>query len=184
MNKYSDERKEVGTYGFKDQTTDLLKRLVSLDNYHKHIDAKQKLEKQGKKILPVLYVLTHSKSDVIRKEAVKIIKVVGDRTSIPVAIKLLEDNDGDIRWIAAESLIHIGRQSIRPLLQAIYNNPEAYYLREGAHHVMAALIRDRDAKELKELHRSLLNGELLASMPLRISNILNNPKIDLEKYPW
>ena len=184
MNKYSEERKEVGTYGFNDHTTDLLKRLVSLNNYHEHIDAKQQLEKKGGEILPVLYVLTHSKSAVIRKEAIKIIKIVGDRTSIPVAIKLLEDNDGDIRWIAAESLIHIGRQSIRPLLQSIYDNPEAFFLREGAHHVMAALIRDRDAKELKELQRSLLNGELLASLPMRISNILNDPQIDLEKYPW
>lgn len=177
MNKYSEEKEELRAYGFNNQTTDLLERLVSLNNYHEHISAKHQLEKMGREILPVMHALAGSNSAVIRKESIKIIKLVGDRSSIPAAIRLLEDIDGDIRWIAAEALIEIGRPSIRPLLKAIHENLDAYFLREGAHHVLAALIRDHDPKELREFQRVLLNGEMLETLPLRISKLLESPKI-------
>ena len=173
MNRYKEEIKELKSYGFDHQTTDLLDRLVSLDNYHEHITAKHTLEKKGDAILPVMHTLADSRSAVIRREAAKIIKHLGDLTSIPVAIKLLDDVDGDVRWIAAEALIHIGRASIRPLLKAIFDDEDAYYLREGAHHVLARLIRHNDPKELTELKHILLNGEYQEAVPLKITQILH-----------
>lgn len=173
MNRYKEEIEELRNYGFDNQTTDLLDRLVSLDNYHEHITAKHTLEKKGDAILPVMHALTDSRFAVIRREAVKIIKHMGDLTSIPVAIKLLDDVDGDVRWIAAEALIHIGRASIRPLLKAIFDDEDAYYLREGAHHVLARLIRHNDPEELTELKHILLNGEYKEAVPLKITQILH-----------
>jgi|GEM_PF-1133651 len=173
MNKYKEEINELRSYGFDPQTTGLLDRLVSLDNYHEHITAKHTLEKEGDAILPVMHALSNSRSAVIRKEATKIIKHVGNLTSIPVAIKLLDDVDGDVRWIAAETLIHIGRACIRPLLKAIFDNQDAFFLREGAHHVLAKLIRHNDPKELTELKHILLNGEHQEAIPLKITQILH-----------
>ncbi|MGW8317261.1 MAG: hypothetical protein ACWGNV_16815, partial [Bacteroidales bacterium] len=66
MNKYSEEKEELRAFGFNDQTTDLLERLVSLNNYHEHISAKHELEKKGRDILPVMHTLTSSNSAVIR----------------------------------------------------------------------------------------------------------------------
>ena len=173
MNRYKEELSELRNYGFDHQTTALLDCLVSLDNYHEHITAKHALESKGDEILPVMHALTDSKSAVIRKEAAKIIKHIGDLTSIPVTIKLLDDTDGDIRWIAAEALIYIGRACIRPLLKAILENRKAYFLREGAHHVFSELIRVRDPKELLELQDLLLNGEYQELIPVKIRQILN-----------
>lgn len=177
MNTYTEEKKELRGYGFDHHTTNLLESLLSLNNYHEHISAKHQLEKQGKIILPVMHALASADSAAIRKEAAKIIKQIGDETSIPVAIKLLEDIDGDIRWIAAEILIHIGRASIRPLLKATHENPDAYFLREGTHHVLAALIRDHDPRELRELQGVLLNSEMLETLPLMIRKILGSDQI-------
>ena len=176
MNKYKEELEALRSYGFDHQTTDLLDRLVSLDNYHEHITAKRILEKKGDSVLPVMHTLSDSKSAVIRKEAAKIMKHLADLTSIPVAIKLLDDVDGDIRWIAAETLIHIGRACIRPLLTAIIEDQDAYYLREGAHHVLARLIRHNDPEELTELRHFLLNGEYQEILPLKITQILQKNK--------
>lgn len=173
MNRYKEELEELKTYEFDHQTEILLKKLVQLDNYHEHITAKHILEKKGDEILPVMHTLSDSQSAVIRKEAAKIIKHLGDLTSIPVAIKLLDDVDGDIRWIAAETLIYIGRACIRPLLIAIKANPDAYFLREGAHHILRELIRNKDPKELTELHQILLKGEFLEVIPVKITQILN-----------
>lgn len=177
MNKYTEEKKELRSYGFNDQTTDLLERLVTLNNYHEHITAKNQLENQGTQILPVMHVLTNSNSAVIRKEALKIIKQVGNQDSISSAIRLLEDIDGDIRWIAAETLIHIGRASIRPLLKELLKNHEAYFLREGTHHVLTALIRDHDPMELRELKSNLLNSEVMEILPMMIRKILETNQI-------
>jgi len=172
MNRYKEELAELKSYGFDRHTTIQLEKLVQLDNYHEHITAKHILEKKGDAILPVLHTLTESKSAVIRKEAAKIIKYLGDLTSIPVAIKLLDDTDGDIRWIAAEALIYIGRACIRPILKALLENQHAYFLRVGAHHVFSELIRVRDPKELLELQEILLNGELQELIPVKIQKIL------------
>jgi HEAT repeat protein len=159
--------------------TDLLEHLVTLNNYHEHITAKHQLEKKGDEILPVMHALANAESAVIRREAIKIIKHIKDPSSIPIAIQLLDDVDGDIRWMAAETLIDIGRASLRPLLKALHENQDAYFLRKGAHHVLAALIRNYDTKELKELQRTLLNAELLATLPLRISKILNSSQTNI-----
>ena len=177
MSKYSEEKKELKKYGFDPQTTGLLEDLVTLNNYHEHISAKHQLEKRGVEILPVMHHLAEADSQVIRKEAIKIINQVGDPASIPIAIQLLDDVDGDIRWIAAETLIRIGRESLRPLLEAIYRNQDAYFLRVGAHHILARLIRDHDPSDLRELQQVLLNGELQETIPLRIRNILDHFRI-------
>lgn len=173
MSRYKEEIAELRTNDFDPQLTTLLEKLVQLDNYHEHITAKRMLEEKGDEILPVMHTLANSGSVVIRKEAAKIIKHFGHLNSVPVAIELLDDVDGDIRWIAAETLIYIGRASMRPLLQAIYDNPDAYFLREGAHHVLAELIRDRDPEELTELQHLLLKGEYLEVIPVKITQILN-----------
>jgi HEAT repeat protein len=176
MNKYSEEIKELQTYEFDEPTLDLLIRLVSLNDYHSHIAARELLLKKGTTILPVMHRLVDSNSVLTRKEAAKIIKHIANRESIPVAIRLLEDVDGDIRWIGAECLIRIGRICIRPLLRAIFDHSDSYYLREGAHHVLSRLIRRYDARELKDLQHVLLNGELLETLPLKISSLLDKER--------
>lgn len=174
MSKYAEEKNELETFGFDDQTMDRLNRLVSLNNYHDHIKAQDELVDMGKEILPDMYSLMNSNSAILRKEAAKIIKLIADRTSIPAAIGMLEDSFGDIRWIAAETLIRIGRGSIRPLLKAIHKDSHSYFLREGAHHVLSELIREDDPNELKELQHILLNVSLLEAIPLKTSRILRN----------
>jgi HEAT repeat protein len=174
MNRYTEEKNELQTFGFDEDTLELLNRLVSLNNYHEHIEAKNELVKMGEQILPVMHTLVKSDSEVLRKEAIKIIRLIVNHSSIPVAIHLLEDTDGDIRWMAAETLIRIGRVSLRPLLTAIFHNSQSFFLREGAHHVLSELIRKHDAKELKELQQILLNAELVELIPMKTLWILNN----------
>jgi HEAT repeat protein len=174
MNRYTEEKNELQTFGFDEHTLELLNRLVSLNNYHEHIRAKNELVELGERILPVMHRLLKSNSIILRKEAVKITMQIADHASIPVAIQMLEDSDGDIRWIAAETLIKMGRVCLRPLLQAIFHNSQSYFLREGAHHVLYELIRKHDAKEFKELQQILLNGELQELIPMKTLWILNN----------
>jgi hypothetical protein len=161
MNRYTEEKNELKTYGFDEHTLERLNRLVSLNNYHKHIEAKNELVKMGKRILPVMNTLIKSELTVLRREAIKIIMLIANRSSIPMAIRML---------------IKIGRVSIRPLLKALIDDSHSYYLRKGAHHVLSELIRDYDAKEFKELLH-MLDGELLEIIPVKTLWILNNIQI-------
>jgi hypothetical protein len=172
---YAREKKELREYGFPDRVLTSLNDLMTLNNYHVHMKARKDLVKQGERILPVMYRLMKSDSVVIREQAAKIMKLIRHRSSIPVAIEMMEDSWGEIRWIAAETLIRIGRDSIRPLLKALVENGTSYYLREGAHHVLSELVTEEDPEELLYLlHVSLKGMDLPETVPVRAEKILND----------
>ena len=60
--------------------------------------------------------------------------------AIPDLIEALQDEVFDIRWLAAEALIAIGKESIEPLLRAVINQSNESFLREGAHHVITYIM--------------------------------------------
>ncbi|HEX2976178.1 MAG TPA: HEAT repeat domain-containing protein [Bacteroidales bacterium] len=93
-------------------------------------------------------------NEVFRQEIAKIVRIIADRRSIPALINLLEDNESDIRWIAAESLIKIGRKSIIPLLRSIQAGKVYCIPGNGAWHVLQCLLT---RSEKKALHSILLS---------------------------
>lgn len=72
----------------------------------------------------------------LRMEAAKIVELIADRRSIPLLINLLDDKEFEIRWIAAEGLIKIGRRSILPMIKSVRNGESSYFHNKGAHHVL------------------------------------------------
>jgi len=122
------------------------------------IEAKNKLEKMGRRILPYLNRLLLTNNDALRRESARIMEFIADRTSIPVFLRLLEDSDHGIRWTAAEGLVRIGRDSIVPLLRAILDDKNgSYFLRLGAHHAFERLFTDKEKVTLRALLLSLKN---------------------------
>jgi HEAT repeat protein len=131
--------------------------LSEMNNYQKKVNARRYLVEMGKAILPQLNNLLLSKNIRLRREASKIIEIIGDKESIPVLINLLEDDEGSIRWIAAEGLIHIGRESIVPLLKKIIENGDDTYLKMGARHAFLQLFNDNEKVHFQPLLQSLKN---------------------------
>lgn len=68
-----------------------------------------------------------SLNELLKTEVEQIIRFVSDKRSIPALINLLDDEDFDIRWIAGESLIRIGRESTIPLLNLIRSGKNFRY---------------------------------------------------------
>jgi HEAT repeat protein len=124
-------------------------------HYELRINAINKLVKIGREILPVLHNLLEIDDNLLRSEIAKVLKIVGDKKSIPVFIELLEDSDSGIRWIAADGLINIGRESIVPLLKSIINRKnESFFLRLGIHHVLTELFSPDEKNKFKTLMHS------------------------------
>lgn len=93
-------------------------------------------------------------SEQLQKEIESIICTVADKKSIPALITLLDDNDFEIRWIAAESLIRIGRKSIMPLLRTI-NDGKQFSHPCKAYHVLQCLLTTSEKRSMHSILASL-----------------------------
>jgi HEAT repeat protein len=68
----------------------------------------------------------------------------------------MQDEVFEIRWIAAEGLIAIGNDSIKPLLIALTDEPKELFLREEAHHVIKYIIsQNAKGPELNKILKSV-----------------------------
>lgn len=83
-------------------------------------------------------------------EVEKIITLVADQRAVPSLIDLLDDNDYDVRWIAAESLIRLGHSSIVPLLRTI-NEGRIFRHPQKVRHVLENILTRKERKELNGL---------------------------------
>ncbi len=106
--------------------------------------ARYKLVKIGKPVIAYLIGLQYLPDQHVRWEAMKTLSQIADPDSIPILVNALENSNSDVRWLAAEGLIGIGRQSVGPIMEAIEERSESKILREGAHHVLKGLENEGD----------------------------------------
>ena len=113
----------------------LIKKFYSKDGIERKT-ARYELVKIGKPAVKNLFSLLEAPKEYTRWEAIKTLSQIADPEAIPVLIKALENEDFDIRWMAAEALINIGKESIKPLLEAVVSGKESIFLLEGVHHIL------------------------------------------------
>jgi HEAT repeat protein len=147
--------------GVPDNLIRLIESAFDAEHFNKKIASGKTLVKMGRKILPHLHKLVKSEDPLIRREAAKLTELIAGRTSIPFFIHLLSDTDFDIRWIAAEGLIKIGRRSIKPVLRAVRDGDNSILLNEGAHHVLVNLFTEKEKKNEETLLLTLENYHTL-----------------------
>jgi len=116
--------------------------------------------RMGKTIIPQMHKMLDSENNMLRMEAAKIVELISDRRSIPLLIGLLDDKEFEIRWIAAEGLIKIGRRSILPLVKSVRDGKSSHFHNEGTHHVLLGLLNKTEKKKLTPLLLSLENYQV------------------------
>ena len=114
---------------------------------------------------PLIKVLT-DKSQTVRWASAKALSQIMDPRSIDALVNALQDRLFDVRWLAAEGLIAIGSKSVKPLLQAIMDNPDSEYIREGAHHIFHDLRGGKYGDILKPLINSMEDPTFTLDIPL------------------
>jgi len=100
------------------------------------IRARRALVTIGKKSVAALEEALTSKDAWKRWEAAKTLGQIGDAKATKALINALEDEMFDVRWLAAEGLIAIGRPTLTPLLRRLTEGSDSLWLREGTHHVL------------------------------------------------
>jgi hypothetical protein len=122
--------------GNKDQTIEGLIMALSSDNGSTRREARKSLVAIGSPAVPSLIEALKQKNDDVRREVVRGLSEIGGAEVAPALIKTLEDEEFDIRWLAAEAIIQLGVNGLRPLLQALIDHGDSPLLLEGAHHVI------------------------------------------------
>jgi HEAT repeat protein len=120
---------------------DEIERLITELNCNEYIrcqKARRKLVEMGSVVVPRLVQELSNKKYQVRWEVTKALGQIADKSSAEALVKALEeDREFDVRWLAAEALIHIGTDALEPLLSALADHGnKSISLRNGAHHVM------------------------------------------------
>jgi HEAT repeat protein len=123
---------------------------------------------------PLVKALAH-RNQWVRWEAAKALGQISDPTAAEALVKALEDEVFDVRWLAAEGLITVGRGSLLPLLHALAERSDSEWLREGAHHVFHDLVKGRpDLKDvLQPVLATLEDVEPSLEVPFAAETALN-----------
>jgi HEAT repeat protein len=175
MNKNESTEIDSILKNFPDNLASLFKDSLDSKNSVKKLAARSALVRMGKTIIPKLHSLLDSENVLLRMEAAKIVELIADRRSIPFLISLLGDKEFEIRWIAAEGLIKIGRRSILPLLKSIRDGKSSFFLNKGAHHVLLSLLNENEKEKLLALLLSLDDTkELGETAPVEASNAIKS----------
>ncbi len=153
----------------------LLKTLGSKNGMERK-KAREKLVAMGNTVSGYLLELYNNPKHINRWEALKTAEEIGYTGSIPLFIKALEDDEGDLRWIAAEGLIKLGSQSIQPLLQTLIDKSDSIFVLAGIHHVFYNLKKEKKLPPdfpIEKLLPALKNSKWLKSIKPIAYELLN-----------
>jgi HEAT repeat protein len=120
----------------------LIANLASEDGMLR-VNARRSLVTIGGPSVPFLIQALANRNKWMRWEAAKALGQIGDPAATQALVIALEDRIFDVRWLAAEGLIAIGREALVPLLHALINHPDSLWLREGVHHVLHDLAKGK-----------------------------------------
>lgn len=109
-------------------------------------------------IIPKKQSQYSSLNELLKSEVEEIIRFVSDKRSINALINLLDDEDFDVRWIAGESLIRIGRESIVPLTNLIRSGRKFSYPGK-VYYVLRHLLTGSEKDALKPLLLKMIHGD-------------------------
>lgn len=174
MNKNEEEQISESLRDFPEDLAKLIYGSLDTKDLSKKFTSRETLVNKGKTIIPQIHKLLVSENDSLRMEAAKITELIGDRRSIPELLRMLDDSVFDIRWIASEGLINIGRQSICPLIKSVRDGRSSFFFNKGAHHILLVLLHESERNNLIPLLQSLDNyHELGETAPVQASIALN-----------
>lgn len=163
--------------GSKESTVKKLLEILCNDEGQKRKEARRELVALGEETLAYTDNYLNNTKHICRWEVLRVIKEIADLKSIPVFLAALDDDKSDIRWIAAEGLIRMGKYSTKPLLNLVEEKYDSVFVLNGAHHIIFELYERKLLPEkfpAKKLLSLLKKSSKSASLKILIHNTLND----------
>ena len=143
--------------------------------------ARVALTEIGVPAIDFLAELAYSSNDKFRWESIKALSEISDPDVIPFLLDALDDNNAGIRWLAAEGLIRIGDKAVQPLLEALIGRSDAFFLYQGAHHVLHGLRRQEYEDEISLLLAALKEPSVRITIMIAAGNLLRKLKVQMNQ---
>jgi hypothetical protein len=99
--------------------------------------ARRALVEMGPRSVELLLQALRQRKSRVRFEAAMCLRDIGDRRAIDGLVEALGDRVFEVRWVAAEGLIVLGRPSVPAVLRALMERSDSIWLCEGCHHVLS-----------------------------------------------
>jgi HEAT repeat protein len=145
----------------KQQISELIIELGD-SNFLKRQHARLLLVHHEPESIPALLETLESPNPRTRREAVNALGDIRAPETAPALTEMLLDEDTGVRWAAMESLIRMGRDALRPILEKFIQNFDSLWLREGVHHILRVF---KDRHELNDLEINLFEKLDKQSIP-------------------
>jgi HEAT repeat protein len=100
------------------------------------MQAREALIERGDEVVAPLTELLEHKTFHVRWEAAKALEQMRPPAAVTGLIRALRDEEQDVRWVAADALIAIGRPALKPLLEALIERSDSFELRQSAHRIL------------------------------------------------
>jgi HEAT repeat protein len=114
-----------------------------------------------------------SHRQIVRWEAAKTLTCLHSETAAPALVTCLEDEDLEVRWLAAEALIGLDTAALVPLLEALTRRAGSVWLCEGAHHVLRDVAHGQAGPIIAPVLEGLEQHERAFTVPVRAQEALN-----------
>ncbi len=101
----------------------------------------------------------------VRWEVVKALAALGDPIAAPALLLALEDNDSDVRWVAAEGLIGLRHIGLLTVLSGLTRRARSIEFCRSAHHVLHDLKKHGHAEVIAEVLTALDEDEPQTAAP-------------------
>ena len=156
----------------------LVAELSSKDsNARRH--ARTELVKAGADAVIPLAELIHEKDHKLRWEVVKTLSEINSFAAAGPLIEALKDEKSDVRWIAAEGLVHLGKEILPTLMHGIIEHYKSNDFRSGVHHVLKSLKHKGLFEDTDDLIHQLEKHIYIGKIPVYAEKVLE--KITLKK---
>jgi len=163
----ADEARHTGAQSTVGDVETQLARLSARDGMVRQ-RARMGLVRRGRAGVPRLAELLASDQKRTRWEAAKALNQIVDPLAIPALLATLEDEDDDIRWLAAEALVKQGRAGLLAVLRSLQKRLKSHGIREGAYHVLHGLEAGPMGKPARAVIAALNSYEPGIEVPLAV----------------
>jgi len=150
---------------------DFISNLSSSDDLTR-VRARHALVAIGEPALPALVEALDNPDNLERWEVAKAIGEIGTSEAAPALVRALEDEEFEVRWCAAEGLIRMNVQGLKPLFQALMERADSVSLRQGAHHVLHDLAKGELKRHLALVLKALEGKVPAVQVPIVVSHAM------------
>lgn len=150
----------------------------ALDNEHpaERGRARAMLIHMGRPAVPRLIEALHERSERLRWEAARSLTAIRDPRAAPALVGALEDEIMEVRWVAEDGVIELGKDGLVALLHGLITHSGSNRFREAAHRILIAMSRGENARIAKPVLEALNGPAPIVALPVAAYTALSNLK--------